>query len=94
MTAPPKLLDKVREVLRRRHYSYQTEKSYIQWIKRFIAFHGMKPPREMGALEVEAFLTYLAVEQKVAPATQNQALSALVFLQQFPGLWGTIGQGY
>jgi integron integrase len=80
MTAPPKLLDKVREVLRRRHYSYQTEKSYIQWIKRFIAFHGMKPPREMGALEVEAFLTYLAVEQKVAPATQNQALSALVFL--------------
>jgi integron integrase len=80
MTAPPKLLDKVREVLRRRHYSYQTEKSYIQWIKRFIAFHGMKPPREMGALEVEAFLTHLAVEQKVAPATQNQALSALVFL--------------
>jgi integron integrase len=80
MSPQLKLLDQVRNVMRRRHYSYQTEKSYLNWIKRFIAFHHMKPPREMGAPEVEAFLTYLAVHQTVAPSTQNQALSALVFL--------------
>ena len=80
MIPSPKLFDQVRQVLRVRHYSYETEKSYIHWIKRFIAFHQMKPPREMGAAEVEAFLTYLAVELKVAPSTQNQALSALIFL--------------
>jgi hypothetical protein len=57
MTPSPKLFDQVRRVLRVRHYSYETEKSYIHWIKRFIAFHHMKPPREMGAAEVEAFLT-------------------------------------
>lgn len=84
-----RLLDQVRDVLRRRHYSYQTEKSYVQWIKRFIAFHNMRPPREMGAPEVEAFLTYLAVEQKVAPSTQNQALSALVFLYREVYQWDT-----
>jgi hypothetical protein len=63
MTTPPKLLDKVREVLRRRHDSHQTEKSYIQWMKRFIAFHGMKPPREICSPEVEAFLTHLAISK-------------------------------
>jgi integron integrase len=80
MNPSSKLFDRVQDVLRRRHYSYQTEKSYIQWIKRFVAFHQMKSPREMGASEVEAFLTYLAVDQKVAPSTQNQAFSALIFL--------------
>jgi integron integrase len=80
MSSQPKLLDQVRDVLRVRHYSYETEKSYIHWIKRFVSFHNMKPPRDMGAAEVEAFLTYLAVQQKVAPSTQNQALSALIFL--------------
>ena len=80
MNSQPKLLDQVRDVLRRRHYSYQTEKSYVQWIRRFVVFHNMKAPRDMGAPEVEAFLTHLAVHQKVAPSTQNQALSALVFL--------------
>jgi hypothetical protein len=80
MASSPKLFDQVRQVLRVRHYAYETEKSYIHWIKRFIAFHHMKPPREMGAAEVEAFLTYLAVNLKVAPSTQNQALSALIFL--------------
>jgi len=80
MTSQPKLFDQVRAVLRRRHYAYKTEKSYIHWIKHFIAYHQMKPPREMGAAEVEAFLTHLAVDQKVAPSTQNQALSALIFL--------------
>jgi len=80
VASTPKLFDQVRQVLRVRHYSYETEKSYIHWIKRFIAFHQMRPPREMGAAEVEAFLTHLAVEQKVAPSTQNQALSALIFL--------------
>jgi hypothetical protein len=78
MASSPKLFDQVRQVLRVRHYAYETEKSYIHWIKRFIAFHHMKPPREMGAAEVEAFLTYLAVNLKVAPSTQNQALSALI----------------
>jgi integrase len=58
----------------------KTEKSYIHWIKHFVAFHGMKTPRNMGAPEVEAFLTHLAVVQNVAPSTQNQAFSALVFL--------------
>jgi integron integrase len=74
------LLDRVREVLRRKHYSYKTEKSYIHWIKRFIAFHKMRLPRDMGAPEVEEFLTHLAVDQQVAASTQNQALSALIFL--------------
>jgi integron integrase len=80
MSSQPKLLDQVRVVLRRRHYSYKTEKSYIHWIKRFVAFHDMKSPRDMGAPEIEAFLTHLAVRQHVAPSTQNQAFSALVFL--------------
>lgn len=86
---PPKLLEEVRDVLRRRHYSYQTEKTYIYWIKRFIAFHHMKPPRDMGASEVEAFLTHLAVDQNVAPSTQNQALSALIFLYRDVYQWDT-----
>jgi len=74
------MLDQVRNVLRRRHYAYRTEKSYVGWIRKFILFHGKRHPRDMGAAEVEQFLTYLAVERNVTPSTQNQALSALLFL--------------
>ena len=75
-----KLLDQVREVIRVKHYSLRTEETYVQWIKRFIFFHGKRHPREMGAPEIEQFLTDLAVRRKVAASTQNQALNALVFL--------------
>ena len=77
-----RLLDQVREVIRVKHYSIRTEEAYVQWIKRFIFFHGKRHPREMGATEIEAFLTDLAVRGKVAASTQNQALNALVFLYQ------------
>jgi integron integrase len=76
----PRLLDRVREAIRARHYSRRTDKVYVQWIKRFIFFHGKRHPAEMGAAEVTAFLTFLAVHGKVAASTQNQALSALLFL--------------
>ena len=76
----PKLLDQVRDRIRVKHYSIRTETQYVQWVRRFILFHGKKHPRDMGAPEVEAFLTHLAVEGNVAAATQNQALSALLFL--------------
>jgi integron integrase len=75
-----KLLDQVRDAIRRRHYSPRTEDSYVHWIKRFILFHNKQHPRAMGAAEIEAFLTHLATDQKVASSTQNQALSALLFL--------------
>jgi len=77
-----RLLDQVREVIRFKHYSIRTEDAYVQWIKRFIFFHGKRHPKEMGATEIEAFLTDLAVRGKVAASTQNQALNALVFLYQ------------
>ncbi|MBX3059932.1 MAG: integron integrase [Anaerolineae bacterium] len=80
MTEKPKLLDQVRQALRLKHYSYETEKSYVHWAKRFILYHDKRHPAEMGKEEVEAFLAYLAVEQHVAASTQNQALSALLFL--------------
>ncbi len=76
----PKLLDQVRDKLRVKHYSIRTETQYVQWIKRFIFFHGKRHPRELGAVQVEAFLTHLAVVGNVAASTQNQALSALLFL--------------
>jgi hypothetical protein len=72
--APPKLLDRVRERIRRKGYSLRTETAYAHWIKRFILFHGKRHPRDLGAPEVEAFLTSLAVERDVAAATQNLAL--------------------
>jgi len=75
-----RLLDQVRDVIRVKHYSIRTEEAYVQWIKRFIFFHGKRHPREMGPREIEAFLTDLAVRAKVAASTQNQALNALVFL--------------
>ncbi len=77
---PKKLLTLVHEAARRRHLSSRTEESYIHWIKRYIFFHSVKHPNEMGEAEVEAFLTHLAVDKKVAASTQNQALSALLFL--------------
>ncbi len=80
ITPPPKLLDQVRDRLRVKHYSIRTETQYLQWIKRFILFHGKRHPTEMSATEVEAFLTHLAVAGQVSVSTQNQALSALLFM--------------
>lgn len=77
---PPRLLDRVRERIRRKGYSIRTEHAYVDWVRRFVLFHGKRHPREMGAGEVEAFLTHLAVAGRVAAATQNQAKSALLFL--------------
>ena len=77
---PPKLLDQVRDRLRLKHCSIRTETQYVQWIRRFILFHDKRHPRDMGVAELEAFLTHLAVEGRVAASTQNQALSALLFL--------------
>jgi integron integrase len=78
--APPRLLDRVREAVRVRHYSIRTESAYVDWTRRFILFHAKRHPLEMGADEVAAFLTDLAVTRHVAPSTQNQAKSALLFL--------------
>jgi len=78
--APKKLLDQVRDALRTQHYAYRTEKSYLQWIRRYILFHNKRHPKEMGLPEIEKFLTHLAVDENVAASTQNQALSALLFL--------------
>ena len=76
----PKLLDLVRDVIRRKHYSIRTEQSYVDWIRRFILFHGKRHPVQIGEPEVTAFLTHLARDGGVAASTQNQALSALLFL--------------
>lgn len=76
----PKLLDQVRLVLRRKHYSLRTEDTYISWIRQFVQFHQMQHPQALNEADIEAFLTHLAVNQQVAAATQNQALSALLFL--------------
>lgn len=76
----PRLLDRVRATLRARHYSRRTEESYVAWIRRYIVFHDKRHPAEMGAPEVTAFLTSLAVDGQVSASTQNQALSALLFL--------------
>ena len=75
-----KLLDQVRDVLRLKHYSLRTERTYYDWIERFIRFHSMRHPREMAEAEVTAFLSHLASADNVAASTQNQALSALLFL--------------
>jgi len=78
--AKPRLLDRVRTALRSRHYSRRTEEAYVAWIRRYILFHGKRHPMEMGAPEITRFLSFLAVDGKVAASTQNQALSALLFL--------------
>ena len=80
VSTAPKLLDQLRHQIRRLHYSIRTEQAYVYWVRWFIRFSGLRHPREMGAPEVEAFLTYLAVERKVSASTQNQALSAILFL--------------
>ncbi len=79
----PKLLDRLREALRSRHYSRRTEHSYCHWVKRFIFFHNMRHPAEMGEPEINAYLTHLAVKEKVSASTQNQALCALLFLYRY-----------
>jgi len=76
----PKLLDRVRVAIRTRHYSRRTEQAYVDWIRRFIVFHKKTHPSEMGGPEILTFLSWLAVEKQVSATTQNQALSALLFL--------------
>ena len=76
----PKLLDRLRDHLRTRHYSIRTETAYVDWARRFILFHGKRHPQEMGAVEVEAFLTHLAVQRQVSASTQNQAKAAILYL--------------
>ena len=78
--AAPRLLQRLREAVRVRHYSIRTEDAYADWARRFILFHGKRHPLDLGADEVAAFLTYLAVQRNVAASTQNQAKSALLFL--------------
>jgi len=79
-SSAPRLLDEVRRQIRIRHYACSTERTYVYWTKFFVRFHRMRHPREMGAAEVEAFLSYLASERKVSASTQNQAKAALLFL--------------
>ena len=80
LVVKPKLLDQMREALTSRHYSRHTEESYCSWVKRFIVFHNKRHPLEMAEAEINAFLTHLAINKKVSASTQNQALSALLFL--------------
>ncbi len=88
---PPRLLDQVRDAIRRKHYSRRTEEAYLHWIRRYWLFHGRADPALLGAAEATAFLTDLAVRLRVAAATQNQALAAILFLyrhvlhQDLPG---------
>jgi hypothetical protein len=77
---PLRLLDHVRASIRLRHYSQRTERAYIGWIRRFILFHGRRHPSQMGEKEISQFLTHLATRGGVSASTQNQALSALLFL--------------
>jgi len=79
---PPKLLDQLRAKTRLLHYSKRTEEAYVDWVTRFILFHGKRHPKEMGGPEIEAFLTHLATERQLAASTQNQAFSAILFLYQ------------
>ena len=80
-----KLLDRVRHLIRARHYSHRTEEAYVHWIRRYIVFHRKAHPAEMGAAHISTFLTWLAVERHVSASTQNQALSALLFLYKLRG---------
>ncbi len=79
---PSKLLDRVRQAIRIRHYSRRTEEAYVGWIRRFILFHGKRHTAQMGEDQVTAFLTSLAVDRRVSASTQNQALSAILFLYE------------
>ena len=80
MDVKPKLLDQVRQKIRIKHYSIRTEQAYVDWIRRYILYHQKRHPQDMGKPEIEQFLTHLAVERNVAASTQNQALSAILFL--------------
>jgi integrase len=82
----PRLLDQVRAAIRTRHLSRRTEEAYVLWTRRYVVFHGRRPPREMGAPEIGRFLAHLATERKVSASTQNQALAALLFLY-----WAVLG---
>ena len=82
---PVRLLDQMRDVLRRLHYSLRTEESYVQWVRRFILFHDKRHPASMGEAEVTAYLNHLAVNRTVAASTQNQALSAILTVRRY---WG------
>ncbi len=75
-----KLIDRVRQKLRAGHYAYRTEQTYVHWIVRYIRWHGLRHPQEMGSTEIETFLSHLATVGNVSKSTQNQALSALLFL--------------
>jgi integron integrase len=76
----PRLLDRLRDAIRTRHYSHRTEKQYVAWVRRYIIFHDRRHPRDLGAPEVEGFLSHLATHRRVTAATQSQALAALLFL--------------
>ena len=81
MEKPPrKLLDQVSDAIRVKHYSLRTEKTYVDWIRRYILFHKKRHPKDMGAEEIQAFITYLATERTLSASSQNQALSAVMFL--------------
>ena len=80
-SSPPKLLDRVRATLRTNRYSPRTEQAYVDWITRYIRFHGVRHPQEMGAEEVKAFLSRLTTQMNVAASTQDQAFSALLFFR-------------
>jgi integron integrase len=80
VSKPKKLLEQVSEALRTKHYAYRTEETYLDWIKRYILFHKKRHPKDMDANEIREFIAYLATERKVATSTQNQALSAILFL--------------
>ena len=82
MDAKPRLLDEVRHRLRTLHYSYRTEQQYLGWIRRFILFSGRRHPATLGAAEIEAYLSHLATDRNVSASTQNQALSAILFLYE------------
>ncbi|MGE3540005.1 MAG: integron integrase [Candidatus Tectimicrobiota bacterium] len=92
MEPKTKLLDQMRQILRLKHLSIRTEEAYVSWVRRFILFHGKRHPQDMGAAEIRAFLSHLAIHGQVAAATQNNALNALLFLyrhvlhQEFPQL--------
>src|SRR3954462_9553481 len=83
-SSPPpqsrRLLDQVRERVRYLHYSYQTEKAYVYWVRFFVRWHGLKHPRDMGGPEVQSFLSMLASERHASSSTHNQPLSAILFL--------------
>ena len=90
--APPaRLMDRVRRAIRVRHYSRRTEEAYAVWIRRYIAHHQMRHPSELGAEHISAFVSWLATERHVSASTQNQALSAVLFLSE--SVMSKAGQG-